>query len=188
MALAALVFILIHSTVQNVQVEGFSMEPNLNNGEFVLINKVIYSRYKVASWMERIPLVDRDKNGIIEPFRAPKRGEVIVLKSPEERDRNLIKRVIAIPGDTVSMNRGVVSVNGVALNEARYIPRPGTYSMAPVRIPKDEYWVMGDNRTGSSDSRSFGPVPRGNIVGKAWISYWPLKSLGFIKTYWTKLA
>lgn len=187
-ALAALVFLLIHTTVQNFQVEGFSMEPTLDNGQFLLVNKVVYSRYKVAGWMQRLPFVDRDDDGIIEPFRNPRRGEVVVLHSPEESERNLIKRVIGVPGDIVQIQRGVVSVNGVTLEERKYIDKAGTSSLGPVRLGAEEYWVMGDNRTASSDSRAFGSVPRQNIIGKAWVSYWPLREFGLVHTFQTKIA
>ncbi len=72
-------------------------------------------------------------------------------------------------------------MNGQRLDESAYVDRPGTFSKAATTVPEDQYWVMGDNRTGSSDSRSFGPIPRENIVGKTWVSYWPLSHFGFVR-------
>lgn len=182
-ALAGIVFLLIHTTLRNFQVEGFSMQPTLDNGQFLLVNRALYARYHIPEWAEHIPLLDRDGNGYVEPFRSPRRGEVIVFRSVEANSRNLIKRVIGLPGDTVEIRKGVVYVNDDAWDEHTYIPTPGTTTLGPVKVPADRYWVMGDNRTGSSDSRSFGPVPRDYVIGKAWFSYWPWKDLGLIHTH-----
>ena len=180
LALAGLVFFLVHSTLRNFQVEGFSMEPSLDDGQLLLINKAVYSRYNVSGWVQSLPFMDRDGDGVVEPFHPPRRGEVVVFRSPESGGSNLIKRIIAVPGDVIEIRSGAVSVNGQRLDESAYVDRPGTFSKAATTVPEDQYWVMGDNRTGSSDSRSFGPIPRENIVGKTWVSYWPLSHFGFV--------
>ena len=181
--LAGLVFLLIHTTLRNFQVEGFSMTPTMDNGQFLLVNRAIYTRYRIPGWAEHIPLLDRDGDGYVQPFHSPRRGEGIVFHSVDENDRNLIKRVVGLPGDTVEIRRGVVYVNGEAWDEHAYIPTPGATTMGPVKVAADRYWVMGDNRTGSSDSRAFGTVPRDHIIGKAWFSYWPSKDMGLIHTH-----
>ena len=180
-AMAATVFLLVQFTVRNYRVEGFSMDPSLQNGELVLVNKLAYMRVETND--RRLPSVlDRDKNGLIEPLGPPRRGDVIVFHSTEEQGRFLVKRVIGLPGDTVEMRRGVVYSNGKSVDETSYIEHPGANTMAPFKVPVGHYWAMGDNRIGSSDSRSWGPLPEEKIVGRAWVAYWPLSRFGIIET------
>ncbi len=144
--LTAIIFLIVNTATGRFRIEGQSMEPNLHDGEYVLIDKVSYM------------------------LRTPERGDVVVFVRPGERD--YIKRVIGLPGDTVEVRSGQVIVNGVTLDEP-YLQQP-TNSNYPARmVEPGHYFVMGDNRNNSSDSRSFGPIASNSIVGRAWLVYWP---------------
>ena len=153
--LTLLLFFIIHSAVQNFNVDGTSMEPTLHNGELILVNKWGYL------------------------FHAPARGDVIVFVAPPQPSQDYVKRIIAVPGDVISINNGVPTVNGDTLKEF-YVASgnmgstPYDRSIHNVIVPSNDYFVMGDNRMGSSDSRTWGFVPRGNIIGAAALVYWPL--------------
>jgi signal peptidase I len=158
LALTLIIFLVIHFTVQNYQVDGTSMEPGLHNSEYVLVNKLAYL------------------------FSPPERGDVIVFAFPLDTTKNLIKRVIGIPGDTIIVTSTTVQVDGVLLHEP-YIQAPGNPSGKQWIVPAGEYFVMGDNRQSSYDSRSWGFVPKSYIIGKAVMIYWPMNNLQFINTY-----
>ena len=181
-ALAGVAFFLIQTSLQNFQVEGSSMEETLDSGQLVLVNKLLYQRFSVGSLNKVVPFLDRDRDGMIQPFHGPSRGEVIVFRFPGAPDRKFIKRIIGVPGDVVEISRGVVILNGVQLEEA-YVENRGNHTIGPRTVPEGHYWVMGDNRASSSDSRDWGPLPRENVVGKAWVTYWPLSSWGVLRTY-----
>ena len=168
--LAALVFLLLHSSFQNFQVDGSSMYPTLKDREFLFVNKAVYMQLHLGSV------------GVFQPFHEPRRGEVIVFKYPLDTSRDFIKRVIALPGDTIEIKSGVTYINGKATKEP-YVNYLGTRSMPPQTIPADNYFVMGDNRTGSADSRDWGLVPRKDIIGKAWVAYWPKGEWGLVRTF-----
>ena len=157
-ALTVVIFLLIRFAVQNFRIEGFSMEPNFHDGQFLIVNKLIY---------------------VLHP---PERGDVIVFVPPNNTTRDFIKRVIGLPGDRIEIVNGRVSVNGAPLDEP-YPLNPGTYSSETLVVPADEYFVLGDNRNNSSDSHSWGPVPANSIIGKAWVSYWPPQVMGLVPTY-----
>jgi len=114
--------------------------------------------------------------------RQPQHGEVIVFHSPRDPQTDLIKRVIAIPGDTIEIKRGTVFVNSVALAEP-YISEPPKYDVAHQQIIDGHFFVLGDNRNNSSDSHGGWTVPRQYIVGKAWVTYWPPQEWKTVKHY-----
>lgn len=147
--LTLFIFWLVNSVTGRFRIEGQSMLPNLHEGEYVLINKLAY-------------LLDE-----------PERGEIIVLHYPLDRSRDFIKRVIGLPGDTVEISNQEVRVNGVLLEEP-YINAPTNRGGTWV-VPEDSYFVVGDNRNNSSDSRASGGwfLPEDDIVGRAWFIYWP---------------
>ena len=159
--LTAVIFVIVQSVVKNFKVEGTSMEPTLHNNEFLLVDKAVY-------WSLNPNAVQR-----ILPSVQPTEGTDRVFLYPRDPSRDFIKRVIGLPGDTVEVRNEKVYVNGKALNEP-YILSPPHYTMAPVRVPPNEYFVLGDNRNDSSDSHVWGTVPWYDMVGQAWVSYWPL--------------
>ncbi|MCX7845699.1 MAG: signal peptidase I [Dictyoglomaceae bacterium] len=125
-----------------------SMIPTLNDGEAVLVVRIPYY------------------------FREPERGEIIVFKYPLDTSKEYVKRLIGLPGDTVEIKQGNVYVNGKLLEE-NYVKRKSDDNYGPVKVPKDSYFVLGDNRPVSVDSRYWGFVPKKNLVGKAILLLWP---------------
>ena len=144
---------------QPVKVEGTSMMPALVDQERIFINKFIY-----------------------HSLGSITRGDMVVFWYPRDPSKSFIKRVIGVPGDRVQIDQGTVMVNGAALQEA-YVPREyhDQQSMAAMVVQPDEYFVLGDHRSSSNDSRAWGTVPRHYIYGKAVFVYWPLDKLGLLK-------
>ena len=158
--LALVVYLALQVSVQPYRVEGSSMIPTLTEGEYLLVNKMVY-------W--QVPLLGGDDGYLVHP---PQEGEVVIFRFPVEPTRNFVKRVIGVPGDTVEINEGTVYLNGQAVDEP-YIALSGRGTMDPFKVPPDSYFVLGDNRGASDDSRSWGVVPAENIIGRAWLTYWP---------------
>ena len=157
--LAALIFFGTRLLVQNFRIEGPSMSPNLVDAQFLLVNKLSY----VAS--------------------EPERGDVIVFRSPRSPDEDLVKRVVALPNEEVEIKEGSVFVNGRRLNESSYFQNFVDRDMSPMRVPAGSYFVLGDNRLQSRDSRDIGSIPRASIVGRVWLVYWPPSDFGVVPTY-----
>ncbi len=156
-SLAISLFIILF-LYQPVRVEGTSMLPHLEDQDRLFINKFVYH------------------------FESIQRGDVVVFLYPPDHTKSYIKRVIALPGDKLRIDRGAVYLNGRKLKEG-YVParfRDGR-SVAAITIPKGECWVMGDHRNISSDSRDFGPVPISLIYGKAAFVYWPVGQAGVVR-------
>ena len=175
--LAALIFLMVRGVAQNFRVEGPSMEPGLHNGQYLLVNKAVYFKLDLDKLSKYIPFISGGDNPSRFLFHGPERGDVVVFRYPQDPSRDFIKRIIGLPGDTVEINDGVVMVNGVVLDE-QYINGGSTQPMAPKVVPERSYFVMGDNRPNSSDSRNWGFVPEENIIGKAMFSYWPFSEFG----------
>jgi signal peptidase I len=154
-----LAMIIIVFFYQPVKVEGTSMAPLLSDQERIFINKFVYH------------------------FEPIERGDVVVFWYPLDRTKSFIKRVVGLPGDEVEIRRGRVYINGKNLEEP-YVPSQyiDTAAYGPVQIPRDEYFVMGDHRISSNDSRIFGPVPSAFIYGKAVFAYWPWTQFGSISS------
>jgi signal peptidase I len=140
------IFLIVNAATGRFRIEGQSMEPNLHDGEYVLIDKLSYR------------------------LHTPERGDVVVFARSNERD--FIKRVIGVPGDTVEVRGGQVWVNGLMLDEP-YLNQVMHSDMRPATIEPGRYFVLGDNRNNSSDSRSFGAIALDDIIGRAWLVYWP---------------
>ncbi len=160
----ALIIILIVFVAQPVIVEGVSMVPQLENGERLLVNKLIYYDIESVSW------------GHIE------RGDIVVFWYPKDPNKSYVKRVVGLPGETVSVRNGRVIVDGMLLNEP-YLDIQHNQSMAnspEVEVDEYHYFVMGDNRDNSSDSRVWGVVPSKYIYGKAFFRYWRPSGIGFL--------
>lgn len=139
------------------------MLPGLTPDEYVLVNKAVYL------------------------FHAPERGDVIVFHYPLDTTRDFIKRIIGLPGDTITVDQTNVWVNGVKLKEP-YISTSANPTGRTWKIPPNVYFVMGDNRPVSDDSRDWGCVPKDYIVGKAVVVYWPMSNWQLINTYSTVYA
>jgi signal peptidase I len=155
-------FVLVFGFVRPFVVEAFwipsaSMVPTLKYGDRVLVNKFIYR------------------------FTEPERGDVIVFKSVQGDDQDLIKRVVGVPGDEITVRGGRLFVNGEPQQEP-YVNKkyPDRSFYAPTTVPKDHVFMMGDNRANSQDSRVFGPVPKENIEGEAFLRFWPPDRIGLL--------
>jgi signal peptidase I len=151
--IAVVVYLGLRMAVQSFTIDQPSMLPNLQPGEWIVVNKVVYR------------------------LHTPQRGDVIVFRSPHDRNSNLIKRVIGLPGESVELRDGTVYVKKVsgetvALVED-YIAYPDTRPFVGQTIPEDQYFVLGDNRRVADDSRYGWLVPEKDIIGKAWLSTWP---------------
>lgn len=153
-----LALFIIFFVAQSFLVQGVSMEPTLQDGERLLVDKVTYR------------------------LREPQRGEIVVFAYPKEPRRKFIKRIVGLPGDIVEIRDRTLYVNGQAIAED-YIRGPMYQPFGPVQVPQGSYFVLGDNRNNSEDSRfrDVGPVPRENIVGRALFVYWPLGKVGRIR-------
>lgn len=160
-----LIFLIVHISIQTFLIPDASMRPALHTGQLIVVNKASYI------------------------FGAPARGDVIVFYDPTDTTlkNELVERVVAIPGDTLTVTPDSVIVDGKTLNEP-YITVPDGGSENPKIVPQmtlgpNQYFVLNDSRIASNDSRTFGPISRGNIVGKAVLIFWPLNQLGGIPTY-----
>lgn len=158
------IFVVIYLFIaQPHEIKGSSMEPNFLNNEYILTDKISYR------------------------LREPERGDVVIFKAPTNQDVDYIKRVIGLAGDRVKVQSGAVYVNGEKLRED-YLEDPtslfpGSFMQEGVEItvPPGEVFVLGDNRPHSSDSRQFGPVPMDSLIGKAFVRYWPVTSMGVLE-------
>ncbi len=177
--LALLLFLGLQASVQNYRVEGSSMNPTLENGEYLLVNKLGYIHLDLARVEAVLPGVKDGRASTSYLLHPPQRGDVIVFHAPPDPSRDFVKRVIALPGETVVVRRGQVYVNGTLLPDSYQVA--GSFdSTEPYTVPPDSYFVMGDNRNHSNDSRHWGPVPAENIVGRVWFTYWPREKFGFV--------
>jgi signal peptidase I len=160
--LTALVYFVVRASVQFTPIDGPSMQPGLHTGESVVVNELAYL------------------------FGNPQRGDVIVLHPPPSPDQQYIKRIIAVPGDTIQITDTAVVVDGVTLHEP-YLNAGGEGNGVcgdlSVTLAPGDYFVMGDNRGNSTDSRCFGPVERQAIVGQADLVIWPLGEIHPLATY-----
>jgi signal peptidase I len=176
-ALAVVLFLLIRNVVQNFRIDGISMEPNFHNGQFLIVNRFAYCP---GLHLDVNPLnIHLEKTWCV---RQPKRGDVIVFEYPKDLSRDFIKRVIGLPGDTVEVKGGKIYINGQLMPEP-FGPNPGSSTDGPLTVGSDEVFVMGDNRNNSSDSRTWGPLPLKNVIGKALVSYWPPRYWAIVPHY-----
>jgi len=157
--IAVAVFVCLRLTVQSYTVVMSSMYPTFEEGECIMVNKMSYRS------------------------SGPQRGDVIVFNPPFDSKFPYIKRVIGLPGETVEVKDGKVFIDGTPLEEDEYIREPPDEPMPATEIPENEYFVLGDNRNNSNDSRNNWTVPRDNIIGKAWFTYWPPSRLKVVKHY-----
>ena len=164
LVLAAIIFLGLQATVQKFVVDGPSMNTKFRHGQQLLVNKAVYKF-----------------------LHEPERGDVIVFHSPGDRQGDYIKRIIGLPGESVEIQEGIVYIHTadgtmVPLDEP-YITKPARDPFKGFKIPENEYFVLGDNRNNSDDSRQGWTLPRQNIIGKAWLSIWPPDEWGLAANY-----
>lgn len=147
LVLAVVLYFGINAVSARVRVDGFSMRPTLQDGEYILINKLAYK------------------------LGQPMRGDIVVFVFPVNPEEDLIKRIIGLPGDTITVQDGVLSINGVVMNEP-YISAPPAYD-GTWQVSEGELFVLGDNRNDSRDSHQWGLLPVENVIGRAVLIYWP---------------
>ena len=161
---ALVIFVIFYLFLfQPHQVKGKSMIPTFEDGEYLLTNKITYR------------------------FNNPQRGDIVIFKSPQNKKYDYIKRIVALPGEKISLKAGKIFINDSRLNESIYLAKDvytkGS-SFLPeegeLKVPENQYFVTGDNRPHSSDSREWGYITMENIIGKAWLRYWPPSNFGFI--------
>ena len=154
--LAILIFLVIRSLVQNYRIEGQSMEPNFQHGQYLLVNKLAYR---------------------LGEYR---RGDVIVFHYPNNPSQDYIKRVIGLPGDTVEFRDGVLIVNGLTVEEP-YDQIPIARDIPAQTVAPGFLYVLGDNRPASSDTRTWGQLSQEFVIGKAWLAIWPVEKAGAVE-------
>ncbi len=169
-ALALLMFLAVRAVAQNFIVDGRSMEPTFAHGELLIVNKLAYAGIDLA-WL---PGVEGDE---WRPFGEPAVGDIIVFRFPGERERDFIKRVVAVEGQTVRVEDSSVYVDGVRLIEP-YVSEPPTYGLETQLVPEGSVFVLGDNRNNSFDSHSWGMLEASRIIGRAEFRYWPPSAVG----------
>lgn len=154
-------FLIIHYVGQRTYVSGSSMENTLSDGDNLIVDKITYR------------------------FSDPKRYDIIVFPYQYEENTYFIKRIIGLPGETVQIVDGIIYIDGEALQESygREVMKNSGLAADPVTLGEDEYFVLGDNRNDSTDSRgpSVGKIPRDRIIGRAWVRIWPLSKIGILR-------
>jgi signal peptidase I len=160
--LALVIYVIIQYAIQSVHVIGHSMDRTLAHNDLLIASKIAYKLHE------------------------PERGDIVVFQPPNEDSRDFIKRIVALPGDHFKIVAGKITVNGLLLEEP-YLPEPWTANNTPYEgheqiVPAHSYFVLGDNRNHSSDSRSFGYIQRRAILGKAEVRVWPLLDIRMLNS------
>ena len=180
--LSLLLFVGIQFAVQTYQVEGASMRPTLTQGQYLLVNKIVYRHLNVGGDAGGAPAGSEfSEDSLIFPFHPPQHAEVVIFSFPNDPSREFVKRVIGVPGDTVEIRRGRTFLNGRQIQES-YASLDEYDEMDAYKVPPNSYFVLGDNRRHSNDSRDWGIVPLENIVGRAWVRYWPPHQISVFPT------
>ena len=156
---ALILLFVLQLLIRNFRVEGHSMDPNLHNGQYLVVDKLSY----------HLPF----------EWRSPQRGDVVVFVPPSQPGKDFVKRIIGLPGDTVEIQNGDVRINGEPLSNV-FEAKLDKSSMAAQTVPDGYLFVLGDNRPNSNDSRNWGMLLADDVVGKAWLSYWPPETWGTI--------
>lgn len=182
--LTLVIFVAVRTLVVNFRVDGESMRPSLQNGQYLLVNRAVYFHFDLNALRNILPGPDQRQRDVVYLFHPPQRGDIIVFDPPVRSDKPYIKRVIGLPGDTIAVREDQrVYVNGLPLEE-HYIAAPPRQVYPPgggeYTVPVGMIFVMGDNRNNSQDSRIFSAVSFDSVIGKAIVSYWPLDGFGLI--------
>ncbi len=177
--LALVVLLVLQAAVQNFKVEGSSMTPTLESGQYLVVDQASFFKFDKERLSRAVPFW---KTSATEPefaFDPPERGEIIVFHYPLDTGKDFVKRVVGLPGERVEVRAGTVYVDGKALPEP-YLQRRDSSNAPSLTLGEEEYYVIGDNRRNSNDSRSWGAVPEDNIVGRVWLVYWPWSDIRFV--------
>ena len=181
---ALIVFFIVDSSVQNFKIEGASMAPTLASGEYIVVNKWEYFDLDTYELSTLIPFwhisPDGNRSGLFER-EGPIIGDVVVFTRESDPSRKFVKRIIGGPGDQVSIMDGMTYVNGDVLREAYLVDVGADQNQEYNPLGSDEFFVMGDNRTASSDSRHWGPISMDNVIGKVLADYDLPFDVGFVK-------
>ncbi len=169
---------LLQILVKNFEVEGPSMEPALFQSERIFVNQLMYHRIDLENLSRFVPFYK--SNGYSSPFGTPNRGDIIIFEYPPDPSKMFVKRVIGVPGDIIQIDNGVVYLNNEKLLEPYLTNSYSGQSIGPITVENNTFFVLGDNRSESNDSRNGWLVPYENILGKAWILYWPINKLSLI--------
>ena len=185
--LALLVFFVIQVSVQNFRVEGHSMQPTMVGDEFLMVSKLPYATVDMQRLAGLIPFWDVEERNEKYLFfsHPPERGDVIVFDAPSSPEKDFVKRIVGLPGEFVEIKDGGVYIDGGRLSDSELGDAPLNISTdctrnrnnCELQLHAEQYYVLGDNRGSSNDSRDWGPVPAKNIVGKVWFVYWPISNL-----------
>lgn len=173
-ALAMIMFVAVRAVAHNYRVDGNSMVPSFHDGEALIVNRLAYREIDLG-WL---PVIGQDG---WRPFGSPQQGDVVIFVAQREpRERDFVKRIIGLPGQTVEVRNGRVIVDGVAYNEP-YISAPPNYEYRPQQVPPGKLFVLGDNRNNSQDSHIIGMVDMDEVIGRVDLRYWPLRSAQIIR-------
>lgn len=187
--LTLIIFWLVRIPTQTFRIEGSSMEPNLHEGQYLIVNKALYNWFREPNRGEIVVFrfsgeprghyIEEVVNAASHLGQEPADEYVkdvigAVFQISNEPRKDYIKRVIGLPGETVEVRQGKVYINGELLQEP-WAPNQASYTREPIALGQHQFYVLGDNRNNSSDSHTWGPVDEEQLIGKAWISYWPPK-------------
>ena len=180
--LALVALVVLQGTVRNFKVEGSSMSPTLEGGQYLVVDQVSYFQLDVERMSRIVPFWDASGTDPKFAFDPPTRGEIIVFRYPEDPSKDFVKRVVGLPGEKVEVRSGIVHIDDIAMREP-YLQRTDRSSARAVTLREKEYYVIGDNRRNSNDSRAWGVVPEANIVGKVWLVYWPWDDVHIVDSH-----
>ena len=180
--LALLALLVLQGTVRNFKVEGSSMSPTLEGGQYLVVDQVSYFQLDVDRFSRIIPFWDASDASPKFAFGPPTKGEIIVFRYPQDPSKDFVKRVVGLPGETIEVRSGTVYIDGEDLREP-YLQRTDNSNARMLTLGDKEYYVIGDNRRNSNDSRAWGIVPEENIVGKVWLVYWPWKEVHIVDSH-----
>ena len=179
--LALLALIILQGTVRNFKVEGSSMSPTLEGGQYLVVDQVSYLKLDVERLSRIVPFWSADDVDPKFAFDPPTRGEIIVFRYPVDQSKDFVKRVVGLPGERVEVHSGTVYIDGAALSEP-YLRRSDQSNARPLTLGEKQYYVVGDNRRNSNDSRAWGVVPEDHIVGRVLLVYWPWEDFHLVRS------
>ena len=181
-ALAVFLVLVIQSAVHNYRVEGPSMEPLLHTGDRLAVSRLQATAIDAEDAAGYLPLVSADAGQFWHPFGELTYGDVVVFRWPRDPRQNFVKRVIGLPGDRVRIEAGQVFVNDVPVEEP-YVENVYRQTVQEHVVSTDSFYVLGDNRAQSDDSRHWGDVYKDFMVGKVLFTYWPVGRLALLSTF-----